>query len=169
MIHSKHTAVMGFMADIMFIESDIYSQASPNPFTQWRFRLDWNLQLNRSFRCIGSIVILYHHSKTIPDNKVHGANMGPTWVLSAQYGPHVAPWTLLSGVCYKAIILYNDPNNSAVTSLRLINCIFLSQSRVELNNQASPLCPCILMLSYTQWYHSKWKKSYPFSIPNDRS
>ena len=24
-----------------------------------------------------------------PDSKVHGANMGPTWVLSAPGGPHV--------------------------------------------------------------------------------
>ena len=31
-----------------------------------------------------------------PDSKVHGANMGPTWVLSAPDGPHVGPWTLLS-------------------------------------------------------------------------
>ena len=27
----------------------------------------------------------------IPDNKVHGANMGSTWVLSATDGPHVGP------------------------------------------------------------------------------
>ena len=26
-----------------------------------------------------------------PDKKVHGANMGPTWVLSAPDGPHVGP------------------------------------------------------------------------------
>ena len=26
-----------------------------------------------------------------PDSKVHGANMGPTWVLSAPGGPHVGP------------------------------------------------------------------------------
>ena len=26
-----------------------------------------------------------------PDRKVHGANMGPTWVLSAPDGPHVGP------------------------------------------------------------------------------
>ena len=26
-----------------------------------------------------------------PDSKVHGANMGPTWVLSAPRGPHVGP------------------------------------------------------------------------------
>ena len=31
-----------------------------------------------------------------PDSKVHGANMGPTWVLSAPDGPLLAPWTLLS-------------------------------------------------------------------------
>ena len=28
-------------------------------------------------------------SVTNPDSKVHGANMGPTWVLSAPDGPHV--------------------------------------------------------------------------------
>ena len=30
----------------------------------------------------------------IPDNKDHGANMGPTWVLSAPDGPHVGPMNL---------------------------------------------------------------------------
>ena len=34
---------------------------------------------------------------TYPDSKVHGANMGPTWVLSAPDGPHVGPMNLLSG------------------------------------------------------------------------
>ena len=31
------------------------------------------------------------------DSKVLMANMGPTWVLSAPYGPLLVPWTLLSG------------------------------------------------------------------------
>ena len=30
-----------------------------------------------------------------PDNKVHGANMGPIWVLSAPDGPHVGPMNLV--------------------------------------------------------------------------
>ena len=30
----------------------------------------------------------------VPDSKVHGANMGPTWVLSAPDGPHVGPLNL---------------------------------------------------------------------------
>ena len=29
-----------------------------------------------------------------PDSKVHGANMGPTWVLAAPDGPHVGPMNL---------------------------------------------------------------------------
>ena len=34
--------------------------------------------------------IIHHY----PDSKVHGANMGPTWVLSAPDGPHVGPMNL---------------------------------------------------------------------------
>ena len=29
-----------------------------------------------------------------PGSEVHGANMGPTWVLSAPDGPHVGPMNL---------------------------------------------------------------------------
>ena len=29
-----------------------------------------------------------------PDNKVHGVNMGPTWVLAAPDGPHIGPMNL---------------------------------------------------------------------------
>ena len=29
-----------------------------------------------------------------PDNEIHGANMGPTWVPSAPDGPHVDPMNL---------------------------------------------------------------------------
>ena len=38
------------------------------------------------------------------DNKVHGANMGPTWVLSAPDGPHVCPMNLaIRGILHAAI------------------------------------------------------------------
>ena len=44
------------------------------------------------------------HSGTqqFPDSKVHGANMGPTWVLSAPDGPHVGPMNLAIGVVINA-------------------------------------------------------------------
>ena len=34
------------------------------------------------------------HQGISPDSKVHGANMGPTWVLSAPDGSHVRPMNL---------------------------------------------------------------------------
>ena len=33
--------------------------------------------------------------KDIPDDKVHGANMGPRWVLSSPGGPHAGPMNLV--------------------------------------------------------------------------
>ena len=44
---------------------------------------------NNLCRCcrkqVVSIIVLH----ATPDSKVHGANMGPTWVLSAPDGPHM--------------------------------------------------------------------------------
>ena len=31
---------------------------------------------------------------SVPDGKVHGANMGPTWILSSPGGPHIGPMNL---------------------------------------------------------------------------
>ena len=42
------------------------------------------------------------NASSIPDSKIHGDNMGPTWVLSAPDGPMLAPWTLLSGITYSS-------------------------------------------------------------------
>ena len=46
-------------------------------------------------------IVKQHHGVTFPDSKVHGANMGPTWVLSAPGGPHVGPMNFAIRVaCY---------------------------------------------------------------------
>ena len=42
----------------------------------------------------GELKSVAYELQPIPDNKVHGANMGPTWVLSAPDGPHVGPMGL---------------------------------------------------------------------------
>ena len=45
---------------------------------------------------------------TYPDSKVHGANMGPTWVLPAPDGPHVGPMNLANwGVHYVEVNILN--------------------------------------------------------------
>ena len=56
-----------------------------------------------------------------PYSKVHGANMGPTWVLSTPDGPHVGPFSLALGVISKLIsrryisrnFLWKDPQLNA--------------------------------------------------------
>ena len=59
------------------------------------------VRLARNIICIG--VFLY------PDSKVHGANMGPTWVLSAPDGPHVSPMNLAIRVYYSGWAFYSSP------------------------------------------------------------
>ena len=54
-------------------------------YTEYMFRLTTGLDVNMN------------KVRWPPDYKVHGANMGPTWVLSAPCGPMLAPWILLSG------------------------------------------------------------------------
>ena len=41
-----------------------------------------------------------------PDSKVHGANMGPNWVLSAPDGPHVGPINLVNRADHEHCIQY---------------------------------------------------------------
>ena len=36
----------------------------------------------------------FNSSASHPDDKVHGVNMGPTWVLSGLDGPHIGPMNL---------------------------------------------------------------------------
>ena len=38
--------------------------------------------------------IIYVPTRVFSDSKVHGVNMGPTWVLSVPDGPHVGPMNL---------------------------------------------------------------------------
>ena len=39
-------------------------------------------------------------TEIFPDSKVHGAKMGPTWVLPAPDGPHVVPMNLAIRVVF---------------------------------------------------------------------
>ena len=85
--------------------------------TNWRVESDWLLCPFIWWSCVISDnrsnhmplldvynakkpnMISLHHIVDIncTDSNVHGANMGPTWDLSAPDGPMLAPWNLLSG------------------------------------------------------------------------
>ena len=62
----------------------------------WVIRSVLNLLITRNHFCSHQFHSRYVYNRT-PDSKVHGANMGPTLVLSAPGGPHVGPWILPSG------------------------------------------------------------------------
>ena len=64
----------------------------------------------------------------LPDSKVHVANMGPTWVLSAPDGPHVGPMNL----AIKEHILYNMH-----TALFCCGCI-VGHSLIENTTKREP-------------------------------
>ena len=51
-----------------------------------------------------------HSSYHNPDSKVHVANMGPNWVLSAPDGPHVGPMNL---AIREGIEIQSQTNNLA--------------------------------------------------------
>ena len=67
----------------------------------------WKLHLKCKFSLVKNTIITWnptlfyfqlisHEAKYVsPDSNIHGANMGPTWVLSAQSGPHVSPINLV--------------------------------------------------------------------------
>ena len=56
-----------------------------------------------------------------PDSKVHGANMGPTWVLSAPDGPHVGPMNLAirEGIVVSSIVMIieNEYNSIVIPQI----------------------------------------------------
>ena len=58
-----------------------------------------NVSLNSRYPCVCAVCVfvimwLWNDICAIPDSKVHGANMGPTWFLSAPDGPHVGSMNL---------------------------------------------------------------------------
>ena len=60
---------------------------------------NWNVTVTIDNEDLGGSSI-----KKDPDSKIHGANMGPTWVLSAPDGPHIGPINLVIwGSCYTSL------------------------------------------------------------------
>ena len=82
-----------------------------------------------------------HTNTEPPDSKVHGTNMGPTWVLSAPDGPHVGPMNLaIRGPCQRCpgtVIPLLDPSHK-------------SHSTSDISVKA-PYCNINVHISVTKW------------------
>ena len=69
--------------------------AKDNDLPTIKFLIEDALNPKISMFLVSSYIFLFAQSiEASPDSKVHGANMGPTWVLSAADGPHVGPMNL---------------------------------------------------------------------------
>ena len=79
----------------------------------------------------------------IPDSKVHGANMGPTWVLSAPDGSHVGPKNLAIGDITDGL---PSPRASNAEIAGMAWCLHMP--RCEFGCQISTLNP-------VQWRHNE--------------
>ena len=63
------------------------------------------------------------NANTYPDSKVPGANMGPTWVLSAPDGPHVGPMNLAIRVPIKRLFHWRWSDMLALLMLSILYVI----------------------------------------------
>ena len=80
--------------------------------------------------------VLYYY----PDSKVHGANMGPTWVMSAPDGPHVGPMNLAIRVVFVLVdgCIQTDLLVQHMTlALPRLNISSVITWRVSLNDERS--------------------------------
>ena len=75
------------------------TQPSPEPMLTC---VSWIPKKTFKWNCDQNMMVSF---KNIPDSKVHGTNMGPTWVLSARDGPHVGPMNLAIEDAFKYHIM----------------------------------------------------------------
>ena len=81
-----------------------------------------------------SCVSLWPSAQYFPDGKVHGANMGPTWVLTAPGGPNVGPINFAIRVVHQ--LLQDVHHNTPVLYMldaHQEEIMFLSNQRNRLN------------------------------------
>ena len=100
----------------------------------------------------------------IPDSKVHGVNMGPTWVLSAPDGPHVGPMNLV--IRDISCFIQHCVSTDMTAWTNLLVCILLPYRlpmrqcnlplfQTELAMEILQLCTkaSIRFFSFMEWYN----------------
>ena len=90
-----------------------------------------------------------------PDNKVHGANMGPTWVLSAPDEPHVGPINLaIRSRCFgkAGARCYYNTTNFLQNTLNRHSIVQPSGVIVRLLRIQSLICQCVQTLFASSLY-----------------
>ena len=111
----------------------------------------------------------------LPDSKVHGANMGPTWVLSAPSGPHVGPRNLAILAGFPSILSLwpNDSRWHWRSESSLVQAMFLcwitAKPPAESTIKKSKIFYCnsrksIHIPEYQDWFIMNWTPGNKFKI-----
>ena len=107
----------------------------------------------------------------IPDSKVHGANMGPTWVLSAPDGPHVGHMNfairLFAIICSVYAHLHDAfcPHHRSHLVITFVHCIIqysASAPTVTEYSRAGEIIAWIYnnYIQHVQWWEARVFFSY---------
>ena len=88
-----------------------------------------------------------HGESPDPDYKVHGTNMGPTWVLSAPDGPHVGPMNLAIRGVHK--LTKQSPRQHLC--FNVLNLIYMYSFGIMCTgHEMIQVCPLLLS------FHNNW-------------
>ena len=136
----------------------IQENAFENTVCEMAVILSWSQCVNTRVTFEGHprqlIQIHICHQSNVPDNTVHGANMGPTWVLSAPDGPHVGPMNL----AIRGVLLpphSSVPSKDAGQKLMFFN-VFLKWKLFTIHYFVPTTCASLSLLNSSKyiWYRS---------------
>ena len=95
----------------------------------------------------GSVALAKDH----PDSKVHGANMGPIWILSVPEGPHVGPLNLAIWAVSQELLKISIRKMSLKNTFVKLH---ISQGPMSSKGSPSTVYPIITLLCFVLlWLH----------------
>ena len=97
-------------------------------------------------------MLIESSKQAVRDSYVHGANMGPTWVLSFPDGPHVGP--MLSGVVYYGVS-DNEANSEIHNQLWILARDTLNRIILNLNLYSMEILS--VLFHFTMWIKENFK------------
>ena len=105
-----------------------------------------------------------HSFKKVPDSKVHGSNMGPTWVMSAPDRPTVGPMN----IAIRGASFYH--RNCAMWNWSTSVCLMIHSSHGRLMGWTNT-CQIIALGNYTSKFRNWWTSldDYDHSVSKDGS
>ena len=91
-----HQAIICTNAGILLIQTlgTNFSEIHTFSFKKCIENIVWRMAAILSWPQYGNFVVSGIHMQYTPNSKIHGAKMGPTWVLSAPGGTHFGPINL---------------------------------------------------------------------------